>query len=72
MIGGVRKAVQSEPIQLEVRGTVTVYLSDTVSIRIPNSPVFEWSFFGHFLCPVFKRSGYRMSGTGLICLVFKW
>jgi hypothetical protein len=26
----------------------------TVTNRIPNHPVFEWSLFGYFLCPVFE------------------
>ncbi len=29
-------------------------LSKQVTHRIPNCPIFEWSFFGHFLCPVFE------------------
>jgi hypothetical protein len=29
-------------------------LSNTVTHRIPNRPIFEWPFFGHFLYPVFQ------------------
>jgi hypothetical protein len=32
------------------------YIVATVSIRIPNRPVFEWSLFGRLFCPVFKWS----------------
>ena len=45
---------------------------DTVTIRKPDSPAFEWSTFGHNLCPVFEWSGYRMVGTGPICPAFEW
>jgi hypothetical protein len=27
----------------------------TVNLRNPERPVFQWSVFGHNLCPVFKR-----------------
>jgi hypothetical protein len=35
----------------------TLFGSSTVGHRIPNRPVFKWSFFGHFFCPIFKWSG---------------
>jgi hypothetical protein len=35
----------------------------TAMICIPERPVFEWSLSGHFLGPVFERSGIRMPGS---------
>jgi hypothetical protein len=35
-------------------------LSNIVMIWIPDRPVLEWSFSGHFLSPVFERSGILM------------
>ena len=33
--------------------TVHIHLYCTVGHRIPNRPIFEWSFFGRFFCPDF-------------------
>jgi hypothetical protein len=38
----------------------------TVTHQIPDRPVFEWSFFGHFLCLVIKRSSFQMSGPKIL------
>jgi hypothetical protein len=38
----------------EVDVSTKSYQSNTVTHRIPNRPVFEWSLFGYFLCPVFE------------------
>jgi hypothetical protein len=42
----------------------TIRLLNTVYIRKPDDPTFEWSTLGHFLCPAFKWSGNQMVGTG--------
>jgi hypothetical protein len=47
-------------------GEVGAILYITVNDRIPNRPFFEWSFFGHFLGPVFERSSIQMPGSTLL------
>jgi hypothetical protein len=39
---------------------------NTVNDRIPDNPVFKWSFSGNFLCPFFERSGIQMPGSTIL------
>jgi hypothetical protein len=45
----------------------------TVNIRKPDSPVFKWSFSGHFLSPYFECFGRHFAFENrTIGPVFKW
>jgi hypothetical protein len=37
--------------------------TNTVNIRIPDRPVFKWSFFGHFFGLNFELSGIQIPGS---------
>jgi hypothetical protein len=56
-LGGLIKVVHQGLNEVECCSQIFLNfkVSCTVGHRIPNRPVFERSFFRHFLCPVFER-----------------
>jgi hypothetical protein len=48
---------------------------NTVTMQIPGRPDFEWSFFGHNFCPVFKWSAailFKLFKNRTSSLVYLW